>query len=594
MPEVTSAVDHVPAWVAEALGELPVGPAASQTLVELSDRTVCVNAVGAPDADAAWSSYSTAAADRVEAIGERLAPVVASGRLDDRLYIAYDVTGMLTLAAYRERIGGTRPESLQLLWSLARALDAAARAGLRLTEITPASVFVHHERGVLLADLGLARQALGNPPPELDTAAGWVAPEVLLGEQATARSAVYAFGALTYFVLTGAAPYTGGPEDVLAAPPPSAALASPAVPAALDLVISAAMARDPDRRYRSASEARKLADVILQEPLAPLPAPAPRRAARVAAPRRGARVPAPRRAARAPSPRRETRAPSPPREARAPSPAPRRTVTPALGLTALALALVLAIGALAGVLLSSLGEDGAPEPRRVAAGELALLVPGGWTGAGTGAGGLRASPEGDSGSGLTLETSDSPVEPAEQATPVRLGRVEAWRDSAAGRRRSVRYVIPTASGKLVATCRASARSEPGTLALCERALSTLRLPAAVSLPLAEVVARQRRHQALVTGLSEERARARRSLAEASRPADQRVAAQALASAHTRFAERYASLPGGTDVAAAARRTAAAYEALAAAAGSDQKARWRAAVERVRRAEAALRQALAAA
>ena len=48
------------------------------------------------------------------------------------------------------------------------------------------------------------------------------------------------------------------------------------------------------------------------------------------------------------------------------------------------------------------------------------------------------------------------------------------------------------------------------------------------------------------------------------------------------------------MAAAARRTAAAYTALARTAGTTSTERWRAAVERVRRSEDALREAIAAA
>jgi hypothetical protein len=558
--EVTSAVDHVPAWIAEALDGLSVGQAPQQTLVKLRSRTVCINAVAAPDAEAAWPWFSAAAADRATAVGEHLAPVVTSGRLDDKLYIAYDVTGATTLAAHRERSGGSGAEIARLLGSLARGLDGAVRAGLSPTEVTPASVFVHPKRGALLADLGLVRQALGNPPPKLDTGAAWVAPEVLLGEEAGARAAVYSFGALTYYLLTGSAPFAGGPDDVLAADPPSVTAARPDLPDALDLVVSAAMARDPYRRYRSVSEARTLADVVLLDSLA---------AERAA-------EPAPR------------RPPPPPRKA---------PVAPRTALTALVLALVVAIGVLAGLLLAGLGDTEPAKPVRVSVGDLALQVPAGWTSAGAGDGGLQASPEGDPASGLALEPVASPIAPGEQATPIRLGRVEAWRDSdsgAAGARRSVRYVIPTSTGKLVATCRASGEAAPGTLELCERSLSTLRLPAAVSLPLADVVAQQRRWQATVADLSSQRTRARRRLAEADLPAGQRLAAESLARVHTRFAERFGAQPGGEDVAAAGRRAAAAYEGMAAAAGSDRRARWQAAVGRVRRAEAALERALASA
>ena len=257
----------------------------------------------------------------------------------------------------------------------------------------------------------------------------------------------------------------------------------------------------------------------------------------------------------------------------------------------------LAVGVAAGALIAGGDPPPAPEPFRVASADLGVQVPGDWRGSASATGGLSAHPDGDPGSGLTLERVNAPVESSEQASPVRLGAIEAWRDAGApvdGARAAVTYVIPTATGKLVATCRASRQAAPGTLRECERSLSTLRLPAATNLPLADVVAQQEAWQAAVTALGEQRVQPRSNLARAERPAGQELAAQALARVHERAATRFAALPGGEDVAAAARRTAAAYNALARTAGTTSTQRWRAAVERVRRSEDALREAIAAA
>ena len=152
--------------------------------------------------------------------------------------------------------------------------------------------------------------------------------------------------------------------------------------------------------------------------------------------------------------------------------------------------------------------------------------------------------------------------------------------------------MPTESGKLVATCRASRRAASGTLAGCERVASTLRLRSATGLPIAAVVEQQERWGAEVTRLGKERSAARGSLARAELPAGQRLAAEALERVHDRAASRFAALPGGEAVAAAARRTATSYRALARVADGESSQRFNAARARVRRSEAALRQALA--
>ena len=561
-------------WVARALEDVSISEVPRQALAHFEDRRVSLNVVAATDAGDRWLWYSAAAAKREAVFDDRLAPLVASGRLDGAFYVAYDVGKAVPLAAYREQTEMSTAQSLQLLWTLARALDAAVANGILPVEVTPDSVFVDLARGAVLADLGVARAALGNPPAAIDVNAPWVAPEILLDGEPHERSAVYSYGALMYTLMTGAPPHSGHPDEIVAAAPPSVREVRPDLPEALDLVISTAMARDPRRRYRSASEARSLAHLVLQDSLAQ-PESKPKLRIPLRLPERQPREP------------RERRRTEPP--ARAARSVPRAAL--------LVVGAALAAGVVGGVLLSGGDEAPAAKPVRVVNGDLAITAPGGWQSAPAAAGTLVAHPEGDPASGLTLERVDSPVETGEQATPVRVGKVEAWRDSGAqvaGGATAVRYVIPTASGKLVATCRASRNAEPGTLGQCERALSTLRLPAATSLPLADVVESQQRWEAAVARLSEQRAGARRALATAERPAGQLLAAQALARVHERAATRFAALPGGADVAAASRRTAAAYEALARAAGTDSASRWNAARERVRRSEAALRRAIAAA
>lgn len=569
--------------VARAVQEATVGDVPRQSLAWLDERRVCIELVASRAPDSEWLWYSAAAARRAALSADRLAPLVGNGQLGQCFYVAYDVGEAIPLATYREESGISLAQAVALLSGIARALDAAVREGLYPAEVSPSSVFVDPHRGALLADLGVAREALGNPDPAIDANAAWVAPEVLSTGAPAGRSAVYSFGALAYTLLTGNAPHQGNAHEVALAAPPSVHEARPDLPKLLDMVIATAMARDPRQRYPSTAEALDLIKIVLHDTLiAPAVAPGRRaRRSRVAPERDGDGRPN----------GRFQRTGDLQREAAERPRRKRRVVAPLLVLVALG------AGAAAGVLLGDDDETAVAKPGRVVSGDLSLRVPVGWRGSSTAGGSLEAHPEGDRGSGLRLESVDSPVEPAEQAGPVQLGKLEAWRNAGVeveGARSAVRYVIPTADGKFVATCRASSRAEPGTLALCERSLSTLRLPAATNLPLADVVAQQERWQAAVERLNERRAQARKSLAAADRPFGQGLAAEALARVHERSAARFARLPGGADVAAAGRRTAAAYRALARAAGTDSRRRWRAAVERVRRSEAALRRALDAA
>lgn len=615
MAEVSSSPESLTLgeeWIVRVLQGIRISDAAQQVVVRLDKRRVCLSVVAAAGTDESWSRYSAAAARRAAATGDRLSPLLASGRTDDCYYVAYDLGEAQPLSTREDLAELSGPQCVQLLHGIGRGLDQAAVNGLYASELTPESVFVDPGRGAILADLGVAREALGNPRPIEDRKAAWVAPEVLTGEDAVERSAVYSFGALIYTLLTGAPPYKGSPDEIIVSDVPSIRERRPDLPEALDVVIATAMATDVRRRYRTASETRSLANILLQGDLVPASAPPlepemePGPAAQTAALKR--QVPeavATHKRRRAKPARKRTptedKASPPGAEngraetaiARLPPPASRTTRSRGLPLAPLAAAV--AAGALAGFLIAGPGPEQPPPPRDFARGGLEVRLPGDWTGTVPAPGALAAHPGGDPGSGLTLEPVSAPVERAEQGNPVRLGRLEAWREpeaEVAGARAAVRYVIPTESGKLVATCRASAQAAAGTLATCERVASTLRLRSATGLPIAAVVEQQENWRRQAERLTEQRAGARRRLARAERPAGQRQAAEALERVHTRAAARFGALPGGAGVEKAARRTAGSYRALARAANGESARRFNAARARVRRSEAALGQALA--
>jgi hypothetical protein len=555
-------------WIVRVLQGIDVSEVARHVVVRLDDRRICLTVVAADASDESWALYSKAAAKRAAVEGDRVRPLLASGRTDEWFYVAYDVDRANPLSTVDEMGAMSGAQCIQILHGIARGLDQAAAADLYPTELTPDSVFADPRRGAVLVDLGLAREALGNPSDARDRDAPWVAPEVLGGEKASERSAVYSFGALMYTLLTG-----DSPPDT-----PSLRGLRPDLPEALDTVVLTAMARDPRRRYRTAAETFSLANILLQGDLVPVTALEP-----------ASLGPAP------DEPQEGGERNGRPAEAGA---ARARWAAPLEASRGLQLAVaggVVVAGVLAGLLLAGPGPEEPPAPKNFSRGGLQVRLPGDWKGTMPAPGALAAHPIDDPGSGLTLEVVDAPVEREEQGNPVRLGRLEAWRQTGvevAGTRGGVRYVVPTESGKLVATCRASRRAASGTLAGCERVASTLRLRSATGLPIAAVVEQQERWGAEVTRLGKERSAARGSLARAELPAGQRQAAEALERVHDRAASRFAALPGGEAVAAAARRTATSYRALARVADGESSQRFNAARTRVRRSEAALRVALA--
>jgi hypothetical protein len=556
--------------IAEAIEALPATGDRHHTIVHLEDQTVCLSVARAPAREDCWLWFSAAAAERAELTSDRLLPLVSAGNFDGWFYAAHDIGAAMPLSQYRRMSELSTARCLALLLGIAHALDDAVRQGKPPCEVTPDSVFLEPRLGAMVGDLGVAREALGNPAAGDDAYAPWVAPEVLRGEDAHPRSAVYSFGALAYTLLTGVAPHSGDPQRIATAEPPRISKARPDLPAALDTVFAVAMARDPRKRYGTAAEARQLLNLVIYG--------APGAPPEVAAPR---------------TPRFRRRAQPAPVPASVPKLPPVERPRLRAGLVGLALAAALAGGGLVGTVVAG-GEESTPAPpATVTAAGISATLPAGWRAEGDD-GRLEAHPIGESASGITVQATDDPLDPDAGGTPVLLGRYEAWREDAVrteGGGRRVDYVIPTTSGSVVAGCTAAAGSDPNLLATCERAASTLRLRSQGTVPLATVVAAEQRWRLAAGRLRVDRAAARRKLAGARRQAGQIQAAEALSRVHERAAARFAKLTGGALVAEAARRAATAYRDLAGAAQSNSAGAWATAAADVRRAEKRLARAL---
>lgn len=164
------------------------------------------------------------------------------------------------------RLAAGRPQPAALVadWvgQIAAALDAAHARGIVHRDLKPANVLVRADGRLALADFGLARAQGAGFTTALTLSgvaygtADYMAPEQMGGPGAGAISPatdVYALGVMTYQLLTGRTPR--GAFD----PVSRAARA----PAAVDAVILAALANEPERRTQTAGEfARALAKAL--------------------------------------------------------------------------------------------------------------------------------------------------------------------------------------------------------------------------------------------------------------------------------------------------------------------------------------------
>ena len=145
-----------------------------------------------------------------------------------------------------DREGPLEPErALDLLGQIAAALDAAHAAGIVHRDVKPHNILVEGERAYL-SDFGLAKA-------EAETGAGsgasivgtveYMAPEQWRGERVGPEADVYALGCVLYEALTGVAPFARKDAE-----------SEPELPRGMDDAIERAVAPDPARRYRNATD----------------------------------------------------------------------------------------------------------------------------------------------------------------------------------------------------------------------------------------------------------------------------------------------------------------------------------------------------
>jgi len=166
--------------------------------------------------------------------------------------VAYIVMELVNGPTLREAIGrhGPLPPSraARLSLEVAAALDYAHQAGVCHGSLKPGNILLADDGTVKVADFSIARAATEDDPGrtgEVLGVDGYLAPEVVRGDDADGRADVYGLGACLYEMLTGRAPGVDPSTTI----PPRALRAG--VPRDLDTVVRQAMATDPDDRFQT-------------------------------------------------------------------------------------------------------------------------------------------------------------------------------------------------------------------------------------------------------------------------------------------------------------------------------------------------------
>jgi serine/threonine protein kinase len=166
--------------------------------------------------------------------------------------VAYIVMELVNGPTLREALGrhGPLPPSraARLALEVAAALDYAHQAGVCHGSLKPGNILLADDGTVKVGDFSIARAATEEDPGrtgEVLRADGFLAPEVVSGDDADGRADVYGLGACLYEMLTGRVP-GADPSSTI---PPRALRAG--VSRDLDTIVRQSMASDPDDRFQT-------------------------------------------------------------------------------------------------------------------------------------------------------------------------------------------------------------------------------------------------------------------------------------------------------------------------------------------------------
>jgi serine/threonine-protein kinase len=156
----------------------------------------------------------------------------------------------------------TLDDKLDIVTQLCSGLGYAHKEGIVHRDVKPANVFILQDGTVKLLDFGIAKLATSTLTRQGDVvgSAPYMSPEQIAGAQdLDGRSDVWSTGVLLYELLCGRKPFDGeGLTTVIAGilreQPPAIEQYAPGLPQQLIDVVSKALEKDRDKRYRSADE----------------------------------------------------------------------------------------------------------------------------------------------------------------------------------------------------------------------------------------------------------------------------------------------------------------------------------------------------
>ncbi|MBA3534729.1 MAG: protein kinase, partial [Ardenticatenales bacterium] len=165
------------------------------------------------------------------------------------------------------------PLDISVAIDILHALEAAHRKEIVHGNLKPENILI--SEGVKLTDFGLRWFEEGRrltKVPLLISRSDYLAPEQILGEAVDARTDLYALGVILYELFTGRRPFEGDGADILDQhlhqPPIPPRQLNPELSRSLDHLILKLLAKEPNQRYSSADQVRRVLLSLKRDPSA--------------------------------------------------------------------------------------------------------------------------------------------------------------------------------------------------------------------------------------------------------------------------------------------------------------------------------------